>query len=207
MQSRKRCPRPRWDKEDGNAYLILINISKHVPDTVLNTLYALPQLINTNLWNKYYYFTHFTDENAEFQRSNDFPKVTQLICRRNSIETQTCVAPLNHFRILSWVDPPLLGSRMFISGESKWPYLVTSQSLDSCYYNLGNRKYWDYWDRLQVLSLTLPFLDVCSGATTMLQGEDMKKMDPVEDVVEAGQNDEGTQWHVFWGTDEEMGGD
>ena len=31
----------------------------------------------------------------------------------------------------------------------------------------------------------------------MLQGEDMKKMDPVEDVVEAGQNDEGTQWHVF----------
>ena len=31
----------------------------------------------------------------------------------------------------------------------------------------------------------------------MLQEEDLKNMGPMKDAVEAGQTDEGTQWHIF----------
>ena len=38
----------------------------------------------------------------------------------------------------------------------------------------------------------------------MLQEEDLKNMVPMKDAMEAGHNDEGTQWLIFWETDEEL---
>lgn len=38
----------------------------------------------------------------------------------------------------------------------------------------------------------------------MLQEEDLKNMGPMKDAMEAGYNDEGTQWLIFWETDEEL---
>lgn len=32
----------------------------------------------------------------------------------------------------------------------------------------------------------------------------MKKMGHLKHVMEAGQDDVGAQWRIFWGTDEEM---
>ena len=38
----------------------------------------------------------------------------------------------------------------------------------------------------------------------MLQEEDLKNIGPMKDAGEVGQNDEGTQWHIFWETGEEL---